>query len=88
MIYIIGNIIEVPSNNHRFASMGFEPGRSYMIQSIRWNKEQKKVEYRLNTSQPNPLGFNNVAEADAFFDRIRGVAREIPTTPPDEDMAI
>lgn len=68
--------------------MGFESGKSYNIQSIRWNREAKKIEYRINTSPNTCLSFDNAAEADAFFDRIRGVVREVPTTPPDDDMAI
>lgn len=88
MIYIISSIIEVPRNNHRFASLGFEPGRSYSIQSIRWNRETKKIEYRLNTDSKSCMSFDSAAEADAFFDRIRGVVREVPTTPLDDDMAI
>jgi hypothetical protein len=88
MIYIISSIIEVPANNHRFVSLGFEPGKSYSIQSIRWNREAKKIEYRLNTQSKECLSFDSTAEADAFFDRIRGVVRQIPTTPLDDDTAI
>ena len=88
MFYIISSIIEVPKNNHRFVSLGFEPGKSYSIQSIRWNRESKKIEYRLNTSSKECLTFNSAAEADAFFDRIKGAVREVPTTPLDNDMAI
>lgn len=87
MFYIIGNTISVAPNNHRFVSMGFNPGKSYSIQSIRWNKETKKIEYRITTID-KPLTFNNAAEADAFFDRIKGVVRSTPTTPLEEKTDI
>jgi|GEM_PF-1258690 len=81
MQYIIGHSIEVPSNNRRYVSMGFEPNRVYRIYNIRFNRETKNVEYYFD-GQLN-MAFKSTTEADAFFDRIRGVTREPADNTPD-----
>jgi len=80
MQYIIGHSIEVPSNNRRYASMGFEPNKVYRIHNIRFNRETKNIEYYFDG--PLNMAFKSTTEADAFFDRIRGVTRE-PADAPD-----
>ena len=80
MQYIIGHSIEVPSNNRRYSSMGFEPNKVYRIQNIKFNRETKKIEYYFGG--PLNVSFATTVEADAFFDRIKGVVRE-PTDAPD-----
>lgn len=79
MTYIINDIIDVPPNNHRFTSAGFEAGKNYRILNIRYNREAKKIEYRFSESLM--VSFDSTQEADAFFDRIKGITRTKPVMP-------
>lgn len=81
MNYIPGAEFDVP--NDRFASLGLIAGR-YHIQNIRFNRQANQITYTFTNGKQ--AVFNSVQDAEAIFDRIRGVVRS--TTPLDTETTL
>jgi len=74
MNYIPGEKLEVL--NERYSSLGFSPG-VFIIQNIRLDRETQEIVYRFTNGKT--IKFKSIQEAEAIFDRIKGVVREMTT---------
>lgn len=77
MNYIPGAKFDVL--NERYSSLGFVPG-VFIIQSIRLDRDTQEIVYHFTNGRT--IKFKSTQEAEAIFDRIKGVVREM-TTPLD-----
>lgn len=79
MRYIIGERFNVP--NDKYSRLGIIQG-TYSIRNIRIDHASKHVVY--NFTNGKSVSFPTVAEAEAIFDRIKGVVHS-PTPLIEED---